>query len=203
MAVLPIRILGDPVLHRATRAVPVSADGGLPDWMPDLVTNLYDTLAASKGVGLSANQIGVDVRVFVYDCPEVRGQPERHRGCVVNPVLEISDLPAGDPDPTADEEGCLSAPGEKFPIRRATWARVTGLEADGSPTSVEGRGLIARMLQHETAHLDGRLYIDDLVPPYASQAAEAIIGRGWAVPGLAWTPGVDRNPFSERDDLQD
>jgi Polypeptide deformylase len=72
---------------------------------------------------------------------------------------------------------------------------VTGLDADGEPVTVEGTGLIARMLQHEIGHLDGQLYIDRLVAPYAARAADAVTAHGWGVPGLTWTPGVDPNPF--------
>ena len=195
MVVVPIRIVGDPVLHAPTRRVPVGADGSLPLGLARLVDDLHETLAASKGVGLSANQIGADLRIFVYDCPEARGESRRHRGCVVNPVLKAADWPAGPPSVDTDEEGCLSVPGEKFPIRRANWARVTGLDADGEPVTVEGAGLIARMLQHEIGHLNGQLYIDSLVAPYAARARAAVTAHGWGVPGLAWTPGVDPNPF--------
>ena len=74
---------------------------------------------------------------------------------IVNPVLETSDVPETMPDPDNDDEGCLSVPGESFPTGRADWARVTGLDADGTPITLEGTGLFARMLQHETGHLDG------------------------------------------------
>lgn len=89
---------------------------------------------AANGVGLAANQIGVAKRVFVYDCPDSRGRAGRRRGVVVNPVLETSEIPETMPDPDDDEEGCLSVPGEQFPTGRADWARVTGLDADGTPS---------------------------------------------------------------------
>ena len=91
MVVVPIRIAGYPILHTPTRRVPVGANGSLPLGLARLINDLYETLAASKGVGLSANQIGADLRVFVYDCPEVRSDSRRQRGCVVNPVLETAD----------------------------------------------------------------------------------------------------------------
>jgi peptide deformylase len=117
MAVVPIRIVGDPVLHTPTAPVPVAADGSLPADLADLITNLYDTMDAAYGVGLAANQIGVGLRVFVYDCADERGQSERRRGVVVNPVLETSEVPETMPDPDDDDEGCLSVPGESFPNR--------------------------------------------------------------------------------------
>ena len=85
MAVRPIVIVGDPVLHIATEPVPVADDGSLPPDLADLIKDLYDTMDAANGVGLAANQIGVSKRVFVYDCAEERGRTTRRRGVVVNP----------------------------------------------------------------------------------------------------------------------
>ena len=195
MAVVAIRIVGDPVLHTPTQPVPVAADGSLPADLADLITDLYDTMDAAHGVGLAANQIGVGLRVFVYDCADERGRAERRRGVVVNPVLETSEVPETMPDPDNDDEGCLSVPGESFPTGRATWARVTGLDADGKPISIEGNGLFARMLQHETGHLDGFLYLDRLIGRHARSAKRAIKSHNWGVPGLSWMPGEGPDPF--------
>ncbi|HYQ67019.1 peptide deformylase [Actinophytocola sp.] len=155
MAVLPIRIVGDPVLHQPVRKVE-----SFDDDLRELVEDMFETMAAAPGVGLAANQVGVDLRLFVYDCPDDEGK--RHRGVVVNPVLETSERPETMPDPDKDLEGCLSVPGESFPTGRAQWARVTGQDLDGEPVEVEGTGYFARCLQHETDHLKGVLYIDHL-----------------------------------------
>lgn len=195
MAVVPIRIVGDPVLHTPTKPVPVAADGSLPAELPALIADLYDTMDAAHGVGLAANQIGVSLRVFVYDCADERGRTERRRGVVVNPVLETSDIPETMPDPDNDDEGCLSVPGESFPTGRAKWARVTGLDADGNPVTLEGNDLFARMLQHETGHLDGFLYLDRLVGRHARSAKRAVKSNNWGVPGLSWMPGEGPDPF--------
>jgi peptide deformylase len=195
MAVVPIRIVGDPVLHTATKPIPVGADGSLPDDIPDLIADLYQTMDAAHGVGLAANQIGVPLRVFVYDCADERGQSTRRRGVAINPVLETSDVPETMPDPDNDDEGCLSVPGESFPTGRAAWARVTGLDADGTPITLEGTGLFARMLQHETGHLDGFLYLDKLIGRHARAAKRAVKANGWGVPGLSWMPGEGPDPF--------
>jgi peptide deformylase len=195
MAVRPIVILGDPVLHTPTSPVPVGPDGALPAELADLITDLYETMDAANGVGLAANQIGAGLRVFVYDCPEDRGKPTYHRGVVVNPVLETTEIPETMPDPEFDDEGCLSVPGESFPCGRAQWARVTGLDADGNPVSLEGNGLFARMLQHETGHLDGFLYTDTLIGRHARAAKRAVRSNGWGVPGLSWLPGEEPDPF--------
>ena len=195
MAVRPIVILGDPVLHTPTSPVPVGADGSLPTDLANLIKDMYDTMHAANGVGLAANQIGVGLRLFVYDCADERGQSTRQHGVVVNPVLETSEIPETMPDPDDDDEGCLSVPGESFPCGRASWARVTGLDADGNPVSLEGHGLFARMLQHETGHLDGFLYVDKLIGRHARAAKRAAKSHGWGVPGLSWTPGEGPDPF--------
>jgi peptide deformylase len=195
MAVVPIRIVGDPVLHTQTTAVQVAADGSLPPELADLISTMYETMDAAHGVGLAANQIGHGLRLFVYDCADDRGMAARRRGVVVNPVLETSEIPETMPDPGDDDEGCLSVPGESFPTGRATWARVTGLDADGSPVTIEGTGLFARMLQHETGHLDGSLYLDRLIGRHARAAKRAVKSHGWGVPGLSWTPGEGPDPF--------
>ncbi|UVO13693.1 peptide deformylase [Mycobacterium sp. SVM_VP21] len=195
MAVLPIRIVGDPVLHTPTSPVPVAEDGSLPADLGELITSMYETMDAANGVGLAANQIGVGLRVFVYDCADDRRSTTRRRGVVVNPVLETSERPETMPDPDEDDEGCLSVPGESFPTGRAHWARVTGLDADGNPVTLEGTGLFARMLQHETGHLDGLLYLDMLVGRNARAAKRTVKANGWGVPDLSWMPGDVPDPF--------
>lgn len=195
MAVRPIVILGDPVLHTPTRPVKVGPDGELPAALAGLIIDMYDTMDAAHGVGLAANQIGVSLRLFVYDCPDDRGKANYRRGVVINPVLETSEIPETMPDPEDDDEGCLSVPGENFPRGRAKWARVTGLDADGQPVDLEGTGLFARMLQHETGHLDGFLYVDGLLGRHARAAKRAAKSNGWGVPGLSWMPGEVPDPF--------
>jgi peptide deformylase len=195
MAVRPIFIFGDPVLHAPTSPVVIGPDGSLPADLVDLITDMYETMDAANGVGLAANQIGVGLRIFVYDCPDERGNAIYHRGVVINPVLETSEIPETMPDPEFDDEGCLSVPGESFPCGRAQWARVTGLDADGNPVSLEGSGLFARMLQHEAGHLDGFLYVDKLIGRHARAAKRAVKSNGWGVPGLSWLPGDVPDPF--------
>ncbi len=195
MAVVPIRIVGDPVLHTPTQPVELGPGGSIPENVTALIADLYETMDAAYGVGLAANQIGVPLRVFVYDCADDRKATERRRGVVINPVLETSEVPETMPDPEDDDEGCLSVPGENFPTGRATWARVTGVDAEGAPVDIEGTGLFARMLQHETGHLDGFLYLDRLVGRHARAAKRAVKRNGWGVPGFSWTPGEGPDPF--------
>src|ERR1700751_6459457 len=152
-------------------------------------------MEAPNGVGLAANQVGVGLRLFVYDCAEARGKTVRRKGVVINPILQTSEVPETMPDPETDDEGCLSVPGESYPTGRAKWARVTGLDADGSAVTIEGTGLFARMLQHETGHLDGFLYLDRLIGRHARAAKRAVKSHGRGVPGLSWLPGEGPAPF--------
>jgi peptide deformylase len=196
MTILPIRITGDPVLHRPTDLVRLTADGAAPPEVVSLLEDMYDTLKASHGVGLAAPQVGVGLRLFVYDCPDdTSGKRVSRKGEVINPVLETSALPEGMPDEDEDDEGCLSVPGLRFPTGRAVWAKATGVDRTGQPVQIEGEGLFARMLQHEVGHLDGKLYVDMLVGRWARAAKKAVKKQGWGVPGLSWTPGVDADPF--------
>ncbi len=144
MTVRQIRLLGDPVLRTAADPV-TSFDANLRR----LVDDLLETTDMDGRAGVAAPQIGVSLRVFSY---HVDGQ----LGYVVNPRLVRSEgLQDGD-------EGCLSLPGLWFPTERGSEATVIGLDADGKPITVEGEGLMARCLQHETDHLDGIVYIDRL-----------------------------------------
>ncbi|MFC7341200.1 peptide deformylase [Saccharopolyspora griseoalba] len=190
MAVHPIRVYGDPVLHHPTRRVEE-----FDDQLKALVEDMFETMAAANGVGLAANQIGVDLRLFVYDCPDDEGV--QHRGLVVNPELTTSDVPETMPDPDEDQEGCLSVPGESYPTGRASWAKVTGSDADGNPVEVEGTGFFARCLQHETDHLDGYVYLDRLIGRNTRAAKKMIKRNGWGAPGLSWDPATEGDPFGD------
>jgi peptide deformylase len=184
MSVRPIRIIGDPVLHRPTRQVTE-----FDDELRTLVADMFDTMEAANGVGLAANQVGVDLRVFVYDCPDDE-TGETFRGVMVNPAIETSERPETVPDPDENWEGCLSVPGEQYPTGRADWAKVTGVDLDGSPVEVSGTGFFARCLQHETDHLDGTIYVDRLVGRHSRAARKALKRHGWGVPGLSWDPAA-------------
>ncbi|MDG4833964.1 peptide deformylase [Solwaraspora sp. WMMD1047] len=148
----PITHYGAPVLHRRCADV-TTFDHALSQLIDDMFASMY----AAHGVGLAANQIGVDARVFVYDCPDADGAHQV--GHVVNPVLRTAAALAGTDD---GDEGCLSVPGPRAALRRAALATVTGLDRHGAPVTVSGTGYLARCLQHETDHLDGLLYVDRL-----------------------------------------
>lgn len=148
-----ITVVGNPVLHRECQDVTEFDDG-----LRKLVDDMFASQRAAEGVGLAANQIGVDLKVFVYDCPDDDGV--RHVGAVCNPVLE--ELPADRRQLDDGNEGCLSVPGAYMSLARPDFAVVSGRDLDGKPVRVQGTGYFARCLQHETDHLYGRLYIDRL-----------------------------------------
>ncbi len=184
MSILPIRITGDPVLHAP--AAPVAT---FDDELRRLVADMFDTMDAAPGVGLAAPQVGVPLRLFVYSY--AADPTGLRRGVAINPVLWIAPTPVGEADEETESEGCLSVPGERYPLRRAPRARLEAVDLDGAPVSFEAAGWFARILQHETDHLDGVLYVDRLDFLNARRARKAIAGNRWGRPGNSWTPGID------------
>ena len=162
MTVRPIRLFGDPVLRSRTDRV-VAFDAALRT----LVDDLLDTVQVPGRAGVAANQIGVGLAVFSYNI-------DGELGYVINPQLvEVR----GEAEPV--DEGCLSVPGLAYPRLRHTWARVEGVDLDGAPVSVEGEGLLAQALQHETDHLEGRIYVEELEPELKREAMRAIRTADW------------------------
>ncbi|MBM7807146.1 peptide deformylase [Geodermatophilus bullaregiensis] len=143
------------VLHRP--CAPVSE---FDERLRRLVLDMFASMREADGVGLAANQIGVDARVFVIDCPDARG--EDVVGYVVNPRLTVLRPAEGEPAEELTEEGCLSVPGPYADLSRAFRARVDGVDVKGRPVSIEATGMAARCLQHEVDHLDGVVYVDRL-----------------------------------------
>ncbi|MFQ6172713.1 peptide deformylase [Oryzobacter sp. R7] len=193
MAVRPVVITGEPVLHQRSRPVEV-----IDDEVRSLVADMYETMDAARGVGLAAPQVGVGLRIFTWQLANDDAIPPR--GVVINPYLTSSKPPPGDPDPHDEVEGCLSVPGESFPLRRGETAVLTGLDLEGRELRYEATGWFARMLQHEYDHLNGFLYVDRLGGKWAKKAKKAVAAHGWGTPGLTWMPGEDRDPFGHDDD---
>jgi peptide deformylase len=114
-----------------------------------LVQDLTETMIAAPGAGLAAPQIGVPLRVFVWDVDETLGH-------LINPTLDLSD------EVQDGEEGCLSFPTLSYPTKRSMSVVAKGWNMHGEPITVEGSELLARAIQHETDHLDGVVFIDRL-----------------------------------------
>lgn len=185
MAVLPIRISGDPVLH-----FPAAEVTEFDDALRELVADMFDTMDAAPGVGLAAPQVGVALRVFVYNWTD---DSDTHwRGTAINPTLFITPTPLDEAEPENESEGCLSIPGERYPLKRSDRAILRATELDGSEFEIETGGWLARIFQHEYDHLDGILYADRLEYGYAKSVAKVIRKKGWGVPDQRWTPGVDQ-----------
>lgn len=142
MAVLPIRLVPDPVLRK--KAKPVER---VTKRVQKLIKDMADTMYDAKGVGLAAPQVGVSERIIVVDVGE---------GLValINPRLVDKD------GLEVDVEGCLSIPGLTGYVERAAIVEVEGLDEKGRPMRIRAEGLFARALQHELDHLDGILITD-------------------------------------------
>lgn len=155
--VLPITRWGEPVMHQLCKPVTEFDDA-----LAKLVADMTATMHAAEGVGLAANQVGVDLQLFVFECPDADGK--LHQGVVCNPVLEVAE--GKDRKLSEDDEGCLSLPGAFTKCARPDWARVTGVDHTGEPVTFEGTGVLARCLQHETDHTQGTVFGDRLSRKY-------------------------------------
>jgi len=184
VTVLPIRITGDPVLHAPAQPV-----GTIGPELRELVADMIETMHAAPGVGLAAPQVGEGLRLFVWSWEE--DEATRHEGVAIDPVLWITPVPTGAADEDEESEGCLSIPGERFPLRRAGRAILRARDLDGDPFEIEAEGWLARIFQHEFDHLNGVLYADRLEHVHVKEVGKAIRREGWGKPGLSWMPGVD------------
>lgn len=145
----PILKYGHPVLQQPARPV----EAITPETLA-LIDDMVSTMYAAPGIGLAAPQIGVGLRVFVIDLSV--GREAGALITMINPeFVEVEGL-------QIEEEGCLSLPGFNATVARPARAVVKGLDRDGREHRLEGTGLLARALQHEMDHLDGRLFVDRL-----------------------------------------
>jgi peptide deformylase len=144
MSLLPIHLLGSPVLRQHSQEVRT-----IDDEVRRLVDDMFETMDAAKGIGLAANQVGVARRVAVV---EVEGD----RFAMIDPrIVEAEGR-------TSAEEGCLSIPEVYADVTRAERVVVEALDSEGNPYRKEATGLKARAIQHEIDHLDGILFLDHL-----------------------------------------
>lgn len=144
MALLDIRVLGDPILRQETTPVPE-----VTDELRRLIDDMFETMHAAKGIGLAAPQVGRSERLTVVDVDDVQY-------VLINPeIVEREGSAKG-------EEGCLSIPDVYADVERATRVVVRAIDRDGKPFEVEAEDLLARCIQHEIDHLLGTLFIDHL-----------------------------------------
>jgi len=165
----------DPVLHRPCAPVTVFDED-----LRRLVLDMFASMTEADGVGLAANQIGVDARIFVIDCPDADG--EDVVGYVINPVLTPLEPVGDEPAEEVTEEGCLSVPGPYADLPRAFRARVEGIDLSGKPVAIEATGMAARCLQHEVDHLEGIVYVDRLPADERDRLLAEAAGPGGELP---------------------
>ncbi|WP_336249621.1 peptide deformylase [Stomatohabitans albus] len=147
MAILPVRLFGDPVLRQEARPVET-----FDDRLRALADNMMETMKAHNGLGLAGNQVGVLQRIFTWEEPDLEAQ-----GAVINPLVEWTSEEQQEGD-----EGCLSFPGLFYPTKRPLEVVMKGLDPHGEELTLEGAGLLARIILHEIDHLNGVLFIDHL-----------------------------------------
>jgi peptide deformylase len=170
MSIMPIRHFGDPVL-----VTPASEVIDFDKELRVLIKDLTDTMLDAPGAGLAAPQIGVPLRVFVWDVDDALGH-------LINPTLDLSE------EQQDGDEGCLSFPDLIYPTPRAFRAVAKGFNMHGEPITVEGTELLARALQHETDHLNGILFIDRLSEEDRKLAMKEIRESDWF--GMASSAGT-------------
>jgi peptide deformylase len=146
MALLTLHLLGSPVLRQRSDEVPEITDD-----VRQFIADMFATMDAARGVGLAANQVGVDRRVAVVDA-------DGTRIALVNPKIVEAEGRA------TQEEGCLSIPDIFAVVTRPASVTLEALDAEGQPYRIEASGLLARAIQHEIDHLDGVLFLDHLGP---------------------------------------
>ena len=147
MAVLGVRLYGDPVLRKM--AEPVAT---VTPEIKQIVSDMVESMWHQVGIGLAAPQVGISLRILVMDDGKGGAQ------ALINPA--ITDRGGS----VREEEGCLSLPGIFADVERSKWIRVSALDDEGRPMAFEAQGLRAKVIQHEIDHLDGVLFIDRLPP---------------------------------------
>ena len=153
--ILPIFAFGSPILR--VKAKPIEKDH--PN-LKGIIADMYDTMAASNGIGLAAPQVGFGIRIFLVDACEMEDvEPANFKRTFINPVIEEEWE-----EPWAFEEGCLSIPNVRENVNRNAKVRISYVDEDFKPHTEEFDGMIARIIQHEYDHLEGVLFTDRIHP---------------------------------------
>jgi peptide deformylase len=143
VSILPIRVLGDPILREETKPVEQ-----ITDELRALVANMFETMYLAKGIGLAAPQVGRTERIAVVDV-------DGAKFAIINPEIVSADSKTA-----KAEEGCLSIPDVYGDVERPVRVKVRALDVDGNEFEIEADELLGRCLQHEIDHLHGKLFID-------------------------------------------
>ncbi len=162
MALLTVRLYGDPVLRQvATPVREITAE------IKRIIADMTETMWHQVGIGLAAPQVGLPHRILVMDDGKGGAQ------ALINPEIETRS------GTVREEEGCLSIPGVFGVVERSKTITVKAMDADGKPVSLEATGLKARIVQHELDHLDGVLFIDRLPPVTRDRIKKKIQKEGF------------------------
>jgi peptide deformylase len=152
MAILLIRIYGDPVLRKQAKEI-TKVDENIRK----LAFDMLKTVKEAKGIGLSANQVGVEKKLFVVDRSFFSTPP-----CGDSPLIVINPVLVESHGEQTSEEGCLSIPGTYADVTRQLEVLVKGMDLDEKEIQIEAKGFLSRVLLHEIDHLNGLLFIDHL-----------------------------------------
>jgi peptide deformylase len=147
MAIMPVIKMDNPVLHQKAKRV-----RKIDDSIQKLIDNMIETMHDIEGIGLAAPQVGVPLQVVVIQLPD-----EEDVITLINPeVVKISE------ETEMMMEGCLSLPGYNADVKRFTSITVKARDRQGKPIRIKGEGLLAQVLQHETDHIHGIVFVDHL-----------------------------------------
>lgn len=156
--ILPIYIYGQPVLRKVAEDITADYPG-----LADFIKDMWDTLADSEGIGLAAPQVGRSVRIVVIDLDVLSDDLPEYKGfrkVFINPhIVEYDDT-----DTDVSEEGCLSLPAIHERVQRPTRIHVTYLDEQMQPHDEWVQGYLARVMQHEFDHLEGKVFVDRISP---------------------------------------
>ena len=156
--ILPIYIYGQGVLRKVAQDIPAD----FPD-LPKFIDDMYETLDASEGIGLAAPQVGKDIRVVVIDLDVLAEDMPEYKGfrkAFINPhIVEYDDT-----ETDSMEEGCLSLPGIHEKVTRPTRIKVKYEDVERNPHEEWVDGYLARVMQHEFDHLEGKVFVDRISP---------------------------------------
>jgi peptide deformylase len=150
MALIPILCYPDPKLHKVAKPVQ-AVDTRINNLVADMLETMYD----AKGIGLAATQVDVHERLIVLDVSEERNEPV----VLINPQIVWTSA-----ETHLNEEGCLSVPGIYDGVQRFDAIRITALDVQGQPRTIEAEGLLSVCIQHEMDHLMGKVFVEYLSP---------------------------------------
>ncbi len=156
--ILPIYIYGHPVLRKVAEDIPTDYPN-----LQQLIADMWETLAESEGIGLAAPQIGKSIRVVVIDLDLLSDDMPEYKGfrhVFINPHIVEYD----DSETESMEEGCLSLPAIHEKVTRPTRIRVQWMDEELKPQDEWVEGYLARVMQHEFDHLEGKVFVDRITP---------------------------------------